>query len=505
MGDMVKGFSSGFGLGAQFGGFMNDKRKARDLKALDEERKRGLGRPATLDELNAANAETDRLQQSDTDTFELTSEEQAKFNNRKVESGTVGLAPMSMQDYYSRKAAVYNKYGNHQMADQLDQRAYQMGRDEQNAQRQSRMDESTLKTQAQQREYTGLQIGALQDTANTTAKMRQLETELQKDPSLIGNPTAIQEMANRLGVPLDAQRTLVDNLLKLDTGTTALATQQLLTEAKQYKTLAELLHADKTSDKFFPGVYHQLRPTKGGFALDLVKDGKVVQPGTTLFTSEDQGYAYLMKKLESPALVAEWLLAQHKGEAAIEASEASAAKDRAHADLYGRTDPNRAGSGGSGADYVKALLPQMRAERVDAKRALAEAIQLAGNDPKKIDAAKRQYEATMQEIDEHYAQYGARTPRAGADFAPPPRPKDGNQPPPADAGKVTPPAKQMSLEELATAHRRLSAAKKELDSVDGNWIMPESNPALAKRLREEIKQLEEALEAHRRAGRGLGK
>jgi len=237
-------------------------------------------------------------------------------------------------------AGVYRQYGDVAQAEALEARAYE----QQRALAKEARDVEAFglaKTKAQQDIETGnLTIGEKKRLAADAKKMDDFRAWRSKNPQ--ADFAAMSAKAQELGMSTDAQFKIASNLTGIKEQEFK-ASQQRIQELVKDQGLDGMLKAHKESKDLDPNSHFEVTRGQGGkITLNRVNTatGEIIQPNV-FSGSEAETTAYLNKQATNPATVIDYTMNLEKSQAAIEASKASAEKDRSLSARYARDEPEK--------------------------------------------------------------------------------------------------------------------------------------------------------------------
>ena len=187
-----------------------------------------------------------------------------------------------------------------------------------------------------QLESMGLKLEGERADAADRKRMTDFQAWVQEDPTRAQNFQAVASKARELGMSMDQQFKVASNLTGIDEAEFK-ASQSRIRKMTQGQGLDGLLKLHKDSSDLDPGSHFEKTIGKDGrITLNRVDSatGKVIQPNV-FSGKEDEVVGYLHKAAMDPAAIVDYTMNLRKNNAAIEASEASAAAHRAYAGKLG--------------------------------------------------------------------------------------------------------------------------------------------------------------------------
>jgi hypothetical protein len=344
MADFFKGLAGGFATGLQFGNAMQQREERERLReAMGLTPQEMQQRQASPEELGRAQAETQALAAEDARMFGLGPQEQAAYAPQMpVEGQRVGLpryqlagqtydrAPTQQEIQQARYGAMADVIAERdparalEMRQRLDEQKYQ-------AERRPLELESlkgTIAGQGQQRELTGIQLGSAKRTEAEQLNASNFSAFVAENPNATTaelkdaafkqfkfTPKQWQEAVNtRLGISDTEQKLFVSGVKDKLKG-------------KNLQQLGSLYNSDpdfddKTDLAIVPG-------KNGAVTLNFIDKATNKITSSQSFNNEALATEYLNKQATEPETIGSWMLALQKNQAAIDASKASASRDRA--------------------------------------------------------------------------------------------------------------------------------------------------------------------------------
>ncbi len=242
--------------------------------------------------------------------------------------------PMALQGLQMREAArVLGSYGDARGAAQLNAEATRVERE---------AVEAPLRLQGlkQQVKKGDLELTDAERKQAAAGRMDAFNAWRSQNPQ--ADFAAINAEVQRLGMGVEEQFKVASSLTGIGEQEFK-ASQQRIEKMVRNQGLDGLLKAHKESEDLDPGSHFEVTRGKGGVvSLNRVDTatGKIIQPNVFSGT-EAETTAYLNKAAVSPATIIDYTMNLAKNKAAIGASEASAAKDRALAGRYSRDDEEK--------------------------------------------------------------------------------------------------------------------------------------------------------------------
>lgn len=284
-----------------------------------------------------------------------------------------------------KQADVYRRYGEDDMARTLSRDARMGEREDARFGMEQARERRTATQHDQSMKLGAIQLSEAELKQKDAQLMRTVYGQIQAFSETNGKPPSFaeaQDIARKAGATPDQIFTMGTTVLGINDNA-AKAFKQQVAQTVQGKGYAELIALHKT-DPMFDDKRHfvERRGPKGELILDMFDEttGKVV--GSQAFANEAEATAYLSKAATEPENLLTWMMALEgtklglaETRSKIAKNEADAAKEMAHAGLYGRTNPNRVGSSGSSGDggMNTALITRMQAQQTHLSRQLAAA------------------------------------------------------------------------------------------------------------------------------------
>lgn len=366
MADIFKGLAGGFGLGMQLGQAVRERRQREALaEAYGLTPQEQLAREATPEELQRAQAEAQALQQRDVADFGLTPQEAQQYAPAMPTQGarvsmptytlggqTFSRAPTQEQLDDARMRAAADVYG--QFGDAARREELMRGlRQEQRSRAQEARSAAGFETQ---QELAGLQISQRKREVAAGDRMDAFATWAQQNPDQARDFNAVRAKATEL-------RMTPDEIFKTASNITGIkeqefkASQQRIQELVKGQGLDGLLKAHKESNDLDPGSHFEATRGKDGrVTLNRVDTatGAIIQPNV-FSGKEAEVVGYLNKAAMDPTTIVDYTMNLEKARAQIEASQASAAKDRAYTGLLNTRGDETKGMQKKIDDFKKAF------------------------------------------------------------------------------------------------------------------------------------------------------
>jgi Arc/MetJ-type ribon-helix-helix transcriptional regulator len=249
-------------------------------------------------------------------------------------------------------AGVYRRYGDVAQADALEARAYEQQRALAQEERAKAAEGRAVSAEGRaaqefgtRQTETGLRINAATLEAAKAQRMNDFNTWRSQNPQ--ADFASMNAEAQRLGMGVDEQFKVASNLTGIGEQEFK-ASQQRIQKLVKNQGLDGLLKAHKESNDIDPGSHFEVSRGKNGVTLNRVDTatGKIIQ-ANVFSGNEAEATAYLNKAAMDPATIIDYTMNLEKSRAAIDASKASAGKDKALAGLYAQ------GGKGAGAGAGK--------------------------------------------------------------------------------------------------------------------------------------------------------
>jgi hypothetical protein len=368
MADFFKGLAGGFGTGLQFGRAMRERRMEDDLaKAYAKpeeyvdytpEQTREIQR---LQETGAYDVQALPGAEGAAPTLRYTPRQGLDLGQGEMPAAPTDIAPGQVQRYGGRTTAgqfnptelrglqmqeaarVLGSYGDAKGAAALQAQAEEQAYQAKYRPLQLKQLEGNIAGQEQQRELTGIQLGSAKRTEAEQLNASNFSAFAAENPNLSTaelkdaafkqfkfSPKQWQDAVNtRLGISDTEQKLFVSGVKDKLKG-------------KNLQQLGSLYNSDpdfddKTDLAIVPG-------KNGAVTLNFIDKATNKITGSQTFNNEALATEYLNKQATEPETIGSWMLALQKNQAAINASNASASKDRAIGSAY--ADGSRGGKGG---------------------------------------------------------------------------------------------------------------------------------------------------------------
>ena len=347
------GFAAGFQVGAQAverGLRMREENEQRErikaamgLTAQEVEQ-----RQATPDELGRARAETQAMAAQDAEVFGLTPQEQVSYAPQMpVEGQRIGLNRYQVGQQSFDRMPTQNeiedvRYGAaaNVLAERDPVAAQRMRRELRIAKQQDELYplqkqqlEGALAGQVQERDLKSIQLKGLTRTETELQNASNFATFAAERPDATAAELKEAAFKQFKFTPEQWQKT-VTTRLGIENAEMA-SFKNNVKKKLQGKNLTQLGSLYNSDPDFDDKTDLAIVPGKGGaVTLNFIDKTTKAITGTQTFKNEALATEYLNKQATEPETLGSWMMSLRKTEAAIEASGASAAKDRAIGGLY---------------------------------------------------------------------------------------------------------------------------------------------------------------------------